>query len=86
MSYSMPLIIIILLVYYIIIINRIAQDRDRWPALVHGVMNLDVCLSMHRCICVEKKNQLDATEWFIAVTIWPTCFGHRSARNLLSIL
>ena len=23
---------------------------------------LDVCLSGHRCICVEDKNQLDATE------------------------
>ena len=24
----------------------------------------DVSLSVHRCICVENKNQLDATEWF----------------------
>ena len=37
---------------------------------------LDVCLSVHRCICVEKKNQLDATEWFIALIICSTCFGH----------
>ena len=22
---------------------------------------------MRRCICVEKKNQLDATEWFTAM-------------------
>jgi len=22
---------------------------------------------MHRCICVEKENQLDATEWFVAL-------------------
>jgi len=27
-------------------------------------------------ICVEKKNQLDATEWFIALIICSTCFGH----------
>ena len=26
--------------------------------------------------CVEKKNQLDATEWFIALIICSTCFGH----------
>ena len=37
---------------------------------------LDVCLSVSRCICVEKKNQLDATEWFIALIICSTCFGH----------
>ena len=38
---------------------------------------LDVCLSvLHRCICVEKKNQLDATGWFIALIICSACFGH----------
>ena len=37
---------------------------------------LDMCLSVHRCICVGKKNQLDATEWFIALIICSTCFGH----------
>ena len=26
--------------------------------------------------CVEKKNQLDATECFIALRIYSTCFGH----------
>ena len=26
---------------------------------------LDVCLSVQHCICVEKKNQLDATEWVV---------------------
>jgi len=25
--------------------------------------------------CVEKKNQLDATEWFTALIICSTCFG-----------
>ena len=25
---------------------------------------------------VEKKNQLDAIEWFIALVICSTCFGH----------
>ena len=37
---------------------------------------LDVCLSVHRCICVEKKNQVDVSEWFIALMICSTCFGH----------
>ena len=40
-----------------------------------------VCLSMHRSICVEKKNQLDATEWFIALIICSTCFGHFYAHH-----
>ena len=42
-----------------------------WP---HNT--LDVCLSVHRCICVEKKNQLDITECFIALMICSTCSGH----------
>jgi hypothetical protein len=41
----------------------------------------DVCLSVHRCICIEKKNQLDATEWFIAIIIRSTCFGHFYAHH-----
>jgi len=36
---------------------------------------LDVCLPMHRCVCVEKKNQLDVTVCFIAFMIRSTCFG-----------
>jgi hypothetical protein len=42
---------------------------------------LDVYLSVHRCICVEKKNQLDASEWFIALIICSTCFGHFCAHH-----
>ena len=42
---------------------------------------LEVCLSVHRCICAEKKNQLHATEWFIALIICPACFGHFYAHN-----
>ena len=37
---------------------------------------LVVCLTVHRCICAEKKNQLDVTECFIALMICSTCFGH----------
>ena len=42
---------------------------------------LDVCLSMHRCICVENKNQLDGTEWFIELIICSTYFGHFYAHH-----
>ena len=33
------------------------------------------------CLCVEKKRQLDATEWFIALIICSTCFGHFYAHH-----
>jgi hypothetical protein len=42
---------------------------------------LDVCLSVHRYICTEKKNQLNATEWFIALIIHSICFGHLYAHH-----
>jgi hypothetical protein len=42
---------------------------------------LEVCLSVHCCICVEKKNELDATECFIALIICSTCFGHFYAHH-----
>ena len=32
-------------------------------------------------ICVEKKNQLDATEWFIALITCSTCFKYFYAHN-----
>ena len=32
-------------------------------------------------LCVENKNQLDATEWFIALIICSTCFGHFYAHH-----
>ena len=42
---------------------------------LYYLCKLDVSLSVHRCICIEKKNQLDATEWFLALIICSTCFG-----------
>ena len=45
------------------------------------VKTLDVCLSVQRCTHVEKKNQLDATEWFIALIICSKCFGHFYAHH-----
>ena len=40
-----------------------------------------MCLSVHRCICLEKKNQLDATKCFIALIICSTRFGHFYANH-----
>ena len=45
------------------------------------IYKLDVGLSVHRCICVEKKNQLDVTECFIALKIRSTCFGQFYAHH-----
>ena len=40
------------------------------------------CLSYKQYnFCVQKKNQLDATGWFIALTICPTCFGQFYAHH-----
>ena len=40
-----------------------------------------MCLFVNRCICVEKKNQLDVAECFIELMICPTCFGHFYAHH-----
>ena len=40
-----------------------------------------MCLSVHRGICVEKKSQLHATEWFIVLIICSTCFGYFYAHH-----
>ena len=39
-------------------------------------LDLEVRLSVRHCICVEKKNQLYAIEWFISLITCLTCFGH----------
>jgi len=39
------------------------------------------CAVIGNCRCVEKINQLDATEWFIALIICSTCFGHFYAHH-----
>jgi len=41
----------------------------------------DVCLSVNSCICVGRKNQLDATDWFIALIICSTYFRHLSSHH-----
>ena len=43
--------------------------------------DLYVKRKLFKFICVEKKNQLDATEWFIALIICSKCFGHFFAHH-----
>ena len=35
----------------------------------------------YHILCVEKKNHIDTTEWFIALIICSTCFGHFYAHH-----
>jgi hypothetical protein len=55
--------------------------RENEICWTHNVCKLYVCLSVQRCIRVEKKTQLDATEWLIALIICWTCFGHLYAHH-----
>jgi len=55
--------------------------EDEGRISLRNIGRLDVCLSVQRCICVEKKIHLDATEWFIALIICSTSFGHFYAHH-----
>ena len=52
-------------------INLPLMEMWKWTTC-----KLDVCLSMHHCICIEKKNQLDVTVCFITLMKRSTCFSH----------
>jgi len=41
----------------------------------------DVCLSVHRCIRVEKKTNYMLLNVFISLIICSTCFGHLYAHH-----
>ena len=65
-------------IYFLVI------KRKEFYHICHSTLSViksDVCLSVHRCICVEKKNRLDTTECFIALIICSTCFGHFYAHH-----
>ena len=38
-------------------------------------------VAKYESVCVEKKNKLDVTEWFFALIICSTCFGHIYAQH-----
>jgi hypothetical protein len=61
----------------------VSQQPLGWVgiAFYKQTCHLDVCLSVPRRKCVEKKNQLDITECFIALMICSTCFGHFYAHH-----
>jgi len=41
-----------------------------------------IYLFIYLCLCVRsEENQLDATEWYIALIICSTCFGHLYAHH-----
>ena len=63
-------------------ILREDEERVSFPyaAFLMFPRKISKCLPNYR-VCVEKKNQLDATEWFIALIICSTCFGHFYAHH-----
>jgi len=52
--------------YHVPLVGKLYNNRYEKLKSNNKKYKLDVCLSVHRCICVEKKNQLDVTVWFIA--------------------
>jgi hypothetical protein len=44
---------------------------------IHRKISINFILA----VCVEKKNQLEATEWYIALIMCSTCFGHFYAHH-----
>ena len=48
--------------------------------IVHLLVIIKILINA-RYICIEKKNQLDVTECFIALMICSTCFGHFYAHH-----
>ena len=62
--------------------NRRDDNRQSCKILCNSLPNSEnLCLKIRVFFCVEKKNQLDATEWFIALIICSTCFGHFYAHH-----
>ena len=62
-------------------INVFINWKVRNEYYIIAFKRLDMCLSVHLCIFVENKKQLDATEWFIALIICSTCFGYFYAHH-----
>ena len=52
------------------------RPRPRPHSPSRNVSSLQLLDTMKFRTCVQKKNQLDATEWFNALITCSTCFGH----------
>ena len=59
---------------------------------MHGHMNVkqneefDICFFRASLYKRREENQLDATEWFIALINCSTCFGHLYAHRAASLI
>ena len=54
--------------------RRAKRTREKGTGPLHDIFKGGRGNSLFKC--VEKKNQLDTTEWFITLIICSTCFGH----------
>ena len=64
-----------------VILGGVEGGGQNCPWLFGTLIYEGVKLKKSGRICVEKKNQLDATEWFIGLIICSTCFGHFYAHH-----
>ena len=63
-------------------LERVARYQITVLCLVDRASHYNLTDNPSMCtICIEKKNQLDASEWFIALIICSTCFGHLYAHR-----
>ena len=63
-------------------IKAMKQKVEKWLTSVNAIAWTAVkCIDKETLSCVEKKNQLDATEGFIALIICLACFGHFYAHH-----
>jgi len=61
--------------------EKIRQEHQLWSSLTSALTVNFQIQKQHYGICVQKENQLDATEWFIALIICSKCFGHFYAHH-----
>jgi hypothetical protein len=67
--------------------STLYQFRASIPFPIHYSLNL-MCIGLCVIVIDEEENQLDATQYFIALVIGSTCFGHHNAhcQELATIL
>ena len=64
--------------YHIISYHIISYHIISYHIISYHIISYHIS---YHIICVEKKNQPNATQWFIALIIRSTCFGHFYAHH-----
>ena len=61
--------------------SRLEHQRYLFRFIMVFLSSNTQMTAQHFGLFVEKKNKLDSTEWFIALIICSTCFGHFYAHH-----